>query len=81
MTQFSENHPLTCHRCKCRRCGACHLECSSSAGTGCKQTKGAINDLYKITPRQEEKQALLEYSCAGVNPQLPNNALSPFLLS
>lgn len=81
LTQFSVNHPLTCHRCKCRRCGACHLECSSSAGTGCKETKVVIIDLCKITPRQEEKQVLLEYSCVGINPQLPNEALCLFLLS
>lgn len=51
ITQISVNHPLTCHRCKCRRYGASHLECSSSAGTGCKETKGEINYLCKVTPR------------------------------
>lgn len=81
LSQISVNHPLTCHRCKCRRCGACHLECSSSAGTGCKETKVVIIDFCKTTPRQVEKQVLLEYSCVGVNPQLPNEALCLFLLS
>lgn len=81
ITQSSVNHPLTCHRCKCRRCGACHLECSSSAGTGCKETKVAINDLCNITPIWGEKQVLLEYSFVGVNPQVPSKVLCPFLLS
>lgn len=37
---------LTFHRCRCRRCGAFHLWCSSSAGTGWKKHKYWWNDQH-----------------------------------
>ena len=38
-SEINDEHILTFHKCRCRRCGAFHLLCSSSAGTGYRKIK------------------------------------------
>lgn len=38
-SEIIEELILTSHKCRCKRCGAFHLSCSSSAGTGYKKIK------------------------------------------
>lgn len=46
-----------------------------------KKQRGKLIIYAKSLQDREKKQVLLEYSCVGVNPQLPKKALCPFLLS